>query len=70
MTHDHSPKTWHPARFTHGGLGDEPVGPAVSRQHIVIILNNPLEDKDLLVSICTKGMHLIAQKIQEGSWLI
>lgn len=70
MAHDQGPKTWHPARFTHGGSGDELFGPAGFRQHVVIILNNPLEDKDLLVDICTKGVHLIAQKIQEGSWLI
>lgn len=66
MAPDQSPKTWHPARCTHGGPGDEPIGPAVVRQHIVIILNNPLEDKDLLVDICTKGMHPIESKNSGG----
>ena len=65
MTQDQSPKLWHPARFTHGGSDDEPFGPAVVMQHAVIILNNPLENKDLLVDVCIKGMHHIGARIQD-----
>ena len=54
MGKNQNPKVWLPARFAHGsihGLGDAP------HQYSVIILNNPLEDSDLLVAVCSKGMH-------------
>ena len=59
MTQDQDPKLWQPARFTHNdihGAGDGPFGHDPTRQHTVIILNNPIENKDLLASICTEGM--------------
>ena len=60
MVQDQNPKLWHPARFTHGGIHgscDGPFGPDIVKQHIVIILNNPLEDKSLLVDVCLEGIH-------------
>ena len=60
MAQDRNTKIWHPARFTHGGIhesGDGPFGPADIKQHIVVILNTPLENKDLLVDACLEGMH-------------
>ena len=62
MIQDQGPKVWHPIRFTKGGIrevGDEYFGPAVVREHAVIILNNPLENIDLLLDICAKGTHRI-----------
>ena len=57
MAEDRKLKLWHPARFTHGhihGSGDEEDG---TKQYSVIILNNPLENKDLLVDVCSRGRH-------------
>ena len=54
MVQDQDPKVWLPARFAYGsihGLGDTP------HQYSVIILNNPLKNSDLLVAVCSKGMH-------------
>ena len=54
MVQDQKPKVWLPARFVYGsihGLGDAP------HQYSVIILNNALKNSDLLVAICSKGMH-------------
>ena len=62
MVQDQSPKLWQPARFTHGGIHTsdaELIGPDVTKEHAVIILNNPLENKELLVDICIEGMHHI-----------
>lgn len=62
MVQDQNPKLWHPARFTHGsihGSGDGPFGPDEVKQHTVIILNNPLENRNLLVDVCIEGMHHI-----------
>ena len=59
MAQNQKPKLWHPARFTHGsvrGSGDENVGPNQSGQHTVIILNNPLDNKELFVGVCLEGM--------------
>ena len=50
-----SPKLWLPARFTHGGI-HQPFDESF-HEHGVIILNNPLKNKDLLVDICSKGTH-------------
>lgn len=72
MGQDQNSKIWHPARFTHGpihGQGDESVGCDDVEQHTVIILNNPLESKELLIDVCTEGMHHIKAKILP-SWLI
>ena len=58
MVHDPNSKTWLPARFTHGGirgLGNGPFGSAAIKQHAIIILNNPLENKDLLFDVCVEG---------------
>ena len=61
MVQDQNPKVWLPARFAHGsvhGLGD------ALHQHSVIILNNPLENSDLIVAVCSKGMHhLVAREL-------
>ncbi len=60
MFQDQEPKSWHPARFTHGGIrgsGDEIISPSVTGQHGVIILNNPLKNKDLLADVCMGGIH-------------
>ena len=65
MGQDQTPKRWHPARFIHSRIrssGDEPFGPEVIKQHAVIILNNPLENKKLLVDVCIEGMHRIQAK--------
>lgn len=65
MVQDLNHKTWHPARFTRGGIhgsGDEPLGFDVVKQHAVIILNNPLKNKDFLVDVCTKGMYHLEAK--------
>ena len=62
MPQNQNPKLWHPARFTHGGsrVSDhESSEPGIDSQHTVIILNNPLENKDLLVDVCINGMHHI-----------
>ncbi len=62
MVQDQSPKLWQPARFTHDGFhtsGDELIGHDAIKQRAVIILNNPLENKNLLVDICIEGMHHI-----------
>ena len=62
MSQDQNPKSWDPARFTHGhihGLGDEAFEPDAFKQHTVIILNNPLENKTLLFDVCMEGMHRI-----------
>lgn len=64
MVQDDKPKLWHPARFTHGGLhgsGDGPSGSDEIKQHAVIIPNNPLENKDLLLDVCAEGIHLISK---------
>ena len=60
MAQDQNIKLWHPAHFTHGrihGSSDEPFGPDISMQHTVIILNNPLDNKNLLADVCVDGMH-------------
>lgn len=62
MAQDQKFKMWHPAHFTHGrirGLSDEQFGPDVSMQHTIIILNNPLDNKNLLVDVCIDGMHYV-----------
>ena len=72
MVQDQKPKLWHPARFTHGvmdGSGNGPIGSDAMKQHAVIILNNPLENKTLLVDVCTEGMHRIKVSTY-SSWLI
>lgn len=59
MAQERESKLWQPARFTHGGVhgsGDERFGPNSFGQHTVIILNNPLENKELLADVCIKGM--------------
>ena len=66
MPQNQEPKLWHPAHFTHKasrGPGDEPSRPSIDGRHIVIILNNPLEDKDLLLDICNNGMHDLKARI-------
>ena len=60
MVQVHTSKLWHPARFTHGSIYGSSAGPTgldSIRQHAVIVLNNPLDNKDLLVHIFTEGMH-------------
>ena len=60
MVQDQIPKVWLPARFAHGsvdGLGDAP------HQYDVIILNNPLKNSDLLVALCSKGMHHLGARV-------
>lgn len=72
MVQDQKPKLWHPARFTHGGMAassNGPFGPNAMKQHAVIILNNPLENKTLLVDVCVKGIHHIKASAC-GPWLI
>ena len=59
MAHDYAQRLWYPALFTHGGIYGSsagPPGPDALSQHAVVILNNPLENKDLLAQVCTKGM--------------
>lgn len=59
MVQDQDPKLWHPARFTHGGIhasGNGPFGSDAIKQHVVIILNNPLENKNLLIDVCVRGI--------------
>ena len=65
MVQNQISKLWHPARFVHcaiRGSDDPPDGQDGLRQYSVIILNNPLENKDLLVSVCVQGMHDIKLK--------
>ena len=62
MVQDQSPKIWLPARFAHGsinGLGEAP------DQYSVIILNNPIENPELLVAVCSKGMHHLGARGSE-----
>lgn len=62
MVQDQNPKLWHPARFTHGsihGSGDGPFGPDEVKQHTVIILNNPLENRNLLVDVCIEARCIV-----------
>ncbi len=50
MSSNKSVKEWHPARFTIGDDGlDQPT------PFIVIISNQPLENKELLLKLCEKG---------------
>lgn len=60
MVEDPRPKSWDPARFTYRhthGSGDGAFGTDVVKQHTVVILNNPLENKTLLVDVCVEGEH-------------
>lgn len=62
MVQDQNPKSWDPARFTHGhihGLGDEAFEPDAFKQHTVIILNNPLENKNLLFDVCMEARCIV-----------
>ena len=66
MPQSQNPKLWRPARFTHGAThrsGDEPSGSGIAGWHFVIILNSPLENKDLLVDVCINGTHHIKARI-------
>lgn len=73
MVQDQIPKLWHPARFTHGGTygsDNDPFGSDAIKQHVVIILNNPLENRDLLLDVCVEGIHRISKASPYSSRLI
>ena len=60
MTEDQTPKSWYAARFTHGsisGSGNRPLDSDLLNQYNVILLNNPLENTQILVDICAKGIR-------------
>lgn len=62
MAQDQNPKLWHPAQFIHGrmyGSGEETFGPDGFKQHTVIILNNPLDNKNLLVDVCIDARCIV-----------
>lgn len=46
MSSSASSKLWHPAQFTRGEI----IGP---KSCAVVILNQPLENKDLLIGVCS-----------------
>lgn len=60
MPSDPLVKTWQPARFTIGTL-DQPTNPSTESTYAVLILNQPLEQRDLLIDVCSKGMWLPLQ---------
>ena len=65
MAQDRKPKLWYPAHFTHGGIrGSEngPFGSDAIKQHAVIILNNPLENRDMLIDACIEGIHRVSKQ--------
>ena len=73
MVHDHAQRLWYPALFTHGGIYGSsagPPGPDALSQHAVVILNNPLKNKDLLAQVCTKGYASLSGFEVLGLWLI
>ena len=73
MVQDQNIKLWHPARFTHGGMhgsGNGPLRSDAIKPHAVIILNNPLENRDFLLDVCLEGIHRISTSNTYGSWLI
>lgn len=64
MVQDQNPKLWRPARFSHGRVYnplDEPFTPDTTKQHAVIILNNPLENISLLVDVWIKGIDHVTE---------
>jgi hypothetical protein len=53
MSNNKRIKHWQPARFT---LASERLSaPAFSADHAVVILNQPLTNKELLVQLCGEG---------------
>ena len=58
-------KLWQPERFTHGVSARES-GPQVKTNGIIpyltIILNNPLENRQLLIDICNDGTMSFSQQ--------